>query len=457
MNKPKLLVIDDEEAIRNQMRWALIDEYEVLLAEDRPSAMLQMKQERPELVALDLGLPPAPRDAEEGLRTLSEILAVDRRTKVIVITGNHDRANALRAVEQGAFDFFSKPADLQEVRVVLKRALRLSQLERDNMTLRQQLAERGFDEIMGESAPMQKVFAAIRKVATTDASVLVVGESGTGKELAAKAIHRASARRDAPFVVINCGAIPETLLESELFGHEKGSFTHADSRRKGKFEYADGGTLFLDEIGELPLSLQVKLLRFLQEHQIERVGGREVIPLDVRVIAATNRDLKRDVADKRFRDDLYFRLGVVTITLPPLRERDGDVMLLARAFLQRFGHDHQKDIRGFSTDAADAIQRFPWPGNVRELEHRIKRAVIMADGSVVTAEDMELEPAAGASATRPLREVREEAERRHIQSVLERCEGNISRAGAELGISRPTLHELIKKYGLRKPPGSDES
>jgi two-component system NtrC family response regulator len=325
------------------------------------------------------------------------------------------------------------------------------------MTLRQQLAERGFDEMMGESAPMQKVFTAVRKVATTDASVLIVGESGTGKELAAKAIHRASARRDAPFVVINCGAIPETLLESELFGHEKGSFTHADTRRKGKFEYAEGGTLFLDEIGELPLSLQVKLLRFLQEHQIERVGGREIIPLNVRVIAATNRDLKRDVAEKRFRDDLYFRLGVVTITLPPLRDRHDDVMLLARTFLQRFGHDHQKPIRGFSGDATDAIQRFSWPGNVRELEHRIKRAVIMAEGDAITADDLELEPAAGASATLTLREVRDEAERRHIQSVFQRCDQNISRAAAELGISRPTLHELVKKYGLREPPGSDKS
>jgi two-component system NtrC family response regulator len=258
-------------------------------------------------------------------------------------------------------------------------------------------------------------------------------------------------------VVINCGAIPENLLESELFGHEKGSFTHADTRRKGKFEYAEGGTLFLDEIGELPLALQVKLLRFLQEHQIERVGGRELIALDVRVIAATNRDLKRDVADKRFRDDLYFRLGVVTITLPPLRERADDVMLLARAFLQRFGHDYEKDLRGFSADAADAIQRSPWPGNVRELEHRVKRAVIMAEGSVVTAEDLELEPAGGANATRPLREVRDEAERRHIQAVLQRCDGNISRAATELAISRPTLHELIKKFGLRKSPGSDES
>jgi two-component system NtrC family response regulator len=448
MTKPKLLVIDDEEAIRNQMRWALIEEYEVLLAEDRQSAMAQMKQEHPELVALDLGLPPAPRDATEGLRTLGDILALDRHAKVIVITGNHDRANALRAVEQGAFDFFAKPADLQEVRVVLRRALRLSQLERENLSLRQQLTEQGVDEIMGESPPMQRVFAAIRKVATTDASVLLVGDSGTGKELVAKAIHQASNRRDGPFVVINCGAIPETLLESELFGHEKGSFTHADARRKGKFEYADGGTLFLDEIGELPLSLQVKLLRFLQEHHIERVGGREVISLDVRMIAASNRDLKREVAEKRFRDDLYFRLGVVTIVLPLLRERDGDVMLLARAFLQRFAHHYHKEIQGFSTDAAEAIQRFSWPGNVRELEHRVKRAVIMCDGRVVTPQDLELDSPTGDQAVRSLREVREEVERQHIQSVLRRCDGNISQAAGELGISRPTLHELIKRYGI---------
>ncbi len=456
MSKPKLLVVDDEEAIRSQMRWALADEYEVLLAEDRPSAVLQMKQERPELIALDLGLPPAPRDAEEGLRTLDDLLALDPHAKVIVITGNQDRANALRAIEQGAFDLFAKPADLQEVRVVLRRALRLAQVERENIALRQQLAEHGPDDIMGESAPMQKVFATIRKVATTDASVLVVGESGTGKELVAKAIHRASDRREAAFVVINCGAIPENLLESELFGHEKGAFTNADARRKGKFEYADGGTLFLDEIGELPLSLQVKLLRFLQEHRIERVGGRELISVNVRVIAATNRDLKREVAEKRFRDDLYYRLGVVTLTLPPLRERGDDALLLARTFLQQFARQHQKEITGFAAGASEAITRCPWPGNVRELEHRVKRAVIMADGHIVTAQDLELEPTAGAGPTRSLRDVRDEAERQHIHTVLRRCEGNVSQAAIELGISRPTLHDLIKKLGIRRQSGSED-
>jgi two-component system NtrC family response regulator len=450
MSKPKLLVVDDEEAIRSQMKWALNDEYEVLLAEDRASAIAQMRTEHPDLIALDLGLPPAPREAEEGLKTLNELLAIDWRAKVVVITGNHDRANALRAVEQGAFDFFAKPADLDEVRVVLRRALRLSQLEGENQALRRQLAGQGFDEIIGESPPMREVFATIRKVATTDASVLVMGESGTGKELVAKAIHRASDRRDGPFIVINCGAIPDTLLESELFGHEKGSFTHADTRRKGKFEYADGGTLFLDEIGELPLALQVKLLRFLQEHQIERVGGRELITLNVRIIAATNRDLKRDVAEKRFRDDLFYRLGVITVVLPPLRERGDDALLLAKAFLHRFGLHHRKDIAGLSTGAVNAIRAYAWPGNVRELEHRVKRAVIMADRKVLTAQDLELEEPAGSTMVRPLRDVRDEAERRHVEAVLRRCGGNISQAATELAVSRPTLHELIKKYQINR-------
>jgi two-component system NtrC family response regulator len=455
MTKPKLLVVDDEEAIRNQMRWALADEYDVLLAEDRPSALEQLKQTRPDAVLLDLGLPPAPRDATEGLQALAELLAADRQAKVIVITGNHDRANALRAVEQGAFDFFAKPADLQEVRVVLKRALRLGQLERENDELRRRLGGHGFDDIVGESAAMQKVFAVIRKVATTDASVLIMGESGTGKELVAQAIHRSGDRRDGPFVVINCGAIPETLLESEVFGHEKGSFTHADARRKGKFEYADNGTLFLDEIGELPLSMQVKLLRFLQDHRIERVGGRELIPLNVRIIAATNRDLKRAVTEGRFRDDLYFRLGIVTIAMPPLRERDNDAMLLARTFLHRFAGQYHKDLRGFSADAESAIRASSWPGNVRELEHRVKRGVIMADGPMISAQDLELETPTDAAPTRPLRDVRDDAERRHVQIVLDRCAGNVSRAAAELAVSRPTLHELIRKYGLRKSSESD--
>lgn len=450
MNKPKLLIVEDEEAIRQQMKWALSDDYEVILAEDCQSALEQMRLQKPSLIALDLGLPPIPRGAEEGLKTLGEILVMDRQAKVIVITGNHEKANALKAIAQGAFDFFAKPADLQELKVVLKRAVLLSNLERENRVLREQVILQGFDEIMGESPSIQEVFSIIRKVATTDASVLIMGESGTGKELVAKAIHRSSNRTQGPFITINCGAIPETLLESELFGHEKGSFTSADMRRKGKIEYADGGTLFLDEIGELSLALQVKLLRFLQEHQFERVGGREVIRVNVRVIAATNRDLKQEIAQKQFREDLYYRLGVVTIVVPPLRERKEDAALLARTFLQKFSLQYQKEIKGFSDDALAAVKSYNWPGNVRELENRVRRAVIMSDGKIVTASDLEFSHIGHTGGSLSLKEIREQAEQEHIKKVLIRCNWNISKAALELDISRPTLHALIKKYQISK-------
>jgi len=450
MNKPKLLIVDDEEAIRSQMKWALGNDYDVILAEDRKSALEQMRLQRPLLVALDLGLPPAPRAAEEGLKTLGEILSVDRQAKVIVITGNQEKANALKAVEQGAFDLFAKPADLQELKVVLKRAVLLSNLERENRVLREQIIQQGFEEILGESPTMQNVFSVIRKVATTDASVLIMGESGTGKELVAKAIHRSSNRPQGPFITINCGAIPETLLESELFGHEKGSFTSADARRKGKIEYADDGTLFLDEIGELSLALQVKLLRFLQEHQIERVGARETIPVDVRIIAATNRDLKQEIAEKRFREDLYYRLGVVTVEMPPLRERGEDVVLLAKAFLQKFSLQYQKDLTGFSPEVIMATKIYPWPGNVRELENKVRRAVIMSEGKVLAVHDLDLPFAVDDIHQISLREVREQAEREHIRRVLLKYQWNISKAAQELDVSRPTLHDLIKKYQIAK-------
>ncbi len=448
--KPKLLIVDDDEAIRNQMKWALADDYDVILAQDRKSALEQMRLQRPLLIALDLGLPPAPREAVEGLRTLDEILSVDRQAKVIVITGNQEKANALKAIEQGGFDFFTKPADLQEVKVVLRRAVFLSNLEQENIALREKVILQGFEEIIGESPSIQRVFSVIQKVATTDASVLVMGESGTGKELVAKAIHRSSNRSQGPFITINCGAIPEALLESELFGHEKGSFTSADARQKGKIEYADGGTLFLDEIGELSAALQVKLLRFLQEHQIERIGGRETIQVDVRVIAATNRDLKEEIAEKRFREDLYYRLGVVTVVLPPLRERKEDTVLLAKAFLQKFSLQYQKEINGFSEEALTAFKSYAWPGNVRELENRVKRAVIMSEGRVVTANDLELSHAVHKHHSLSLKEIREQTEREHIKGVLMKYNWNISKTALELDISRPTLHELIKKYEITK-------
>ena len=446
--KPKLLIVDDDEVIRNQMKWALVNDYDVILAEDRKSALEQMRLQRPLLIALDLGLPPAPREAEEGLRTLSEILSVDPQAKVIVITGNQEKTNALKAIEQGAFDFFAKPVDLQEVKMVFRRAALLSNLELENIALRKQVIQRGFEEIVGESPPMQRVFSVIRKVATTDASVLLMGESGTGKELVAKAIHRSSNRRQGPLITINCGAIPEALLESELFGHEKGSFTSADTQRKGKFEYADGGTLFLDEVGELSAGLQVKLLRFLQEHRIERVGGRETIQVDVRVIAATNRDLKQEITEKRFREDLYYRLGVVTLVVPPLRERIEDAVLLAKVFLQTFSLQYQKEITGFSGEALVAIKSYPWPGNVRELENRVKRAVIMSEGRLLTTTDLELP--VEATVSKSLREVRDQLEKEQIQKALIKNNWNISKAASELDISRPTLHVLIKKYQMAK-------
>lgn len=448
--KPKLLIVDDDEVIRNQMKWALSNDYDVVLAEDRKSALEQMRLQRPLLIALDLGLPPAPREAEEGLRTLSEILSVDPQAKVIVITGNQEKTNALKAIEQGAFDFFAKPVDLQEVKMVFRRAALLSNLELENIALRKQVIQRDFEEIVGESLPMQRVFSVIRKVATTDASVLLMGESGTGKELVAKAIHRSSNRRQGPLITINCGAIPEALLESELFGHEKGSFTSADTQRKGKFEYADGGTLFLDEVGELSAGLQVKLLRFLQEHRIERVGGRETIQVDVRVIAATNRDIKQEITEKRFREDLYYRLGVVTLVVPPLRERIEDAVLLAKVFLQTFSLQYQKEITGFSGEAMAAIKSYPWPGNVRELENRVKRAVIMSEGRLLTTSDLELP--VEATVSKSLREVRDQLEKEQIQKALIKHNWNISKAASELDISRPTLHVLIKKYQMAKGP-----
>jgi len=450
MDKAKLLIVEDEEAIRAQMRWALGEEYEVLLAEDRTSALEKVKTDRPPLILLDLGLPPSPRRAEEGLRVLGEILAFDREAKVIILTGNQERKNALEAIGRGAFDYFLKPADVDELKTVLKRALHITSLEKENIEKEGHSAVPAFDEIVGESPPMQNIFKLVRKVSETDVSVMIQGESGTGKELIARAIHRSGKRKDAPFIPINCGAIPENLLESELFGYEKGAFTGADAQRRGRIEYADGGTLFLDEIGELPLPLQVKLLRFLQEHKVERVGGRETIPVDVRVIAATNRDLKEEIGENRFREDLFYRLGVVTITVPPLRERERDVVALATVFLQTYSANYRKTIKGFRADALDAIESYDWPGNVRELENRVKRAVVMCEGKYVVPGDLELEAVRDSEGPKSLKQIREETEKYHVKKALERHAGNISRAARELGVSRPTFHDLMRKYRLSR-------
>jgi two-component system NtrC family response regulator len=397
-----------------------------------------------------LGLPPSPGDTKEGFATLSEIIANDPMTKVVIISGQGEKHNALEGIGSGAYDFLTKPVNLEELKVILKRAYHVAGLEREYRALKQQVTIDTFEGMLGTSPSMQTVFNSIRKVATTDAPVLILGESGTGKEMCALAIHRRSPRKDGPFVAINCGAIPEALLESELFGHEKGSFTGAHMQRKGRIETASGGTLFLDEIGELPTPLQVKLLRFLQEQTIERVGGRQSINVDARVVAATNSDLAKGIADATFREDLYYRLAVVVIKLPSLRERENDTLLLAQDFLRRFSLETKKDGLTFDAEAKRALTRHAWPGNVRELENRVKRAVIMAEGKRLTTQDLELtEVAAGASASN-LKEARESLERDLIQKTLRKHNGKIAPAAAELGVSRPTLYELIEKLGLKR-------
>jgi two-component system, NtrC family, response regulator len=456
--KSRLLIVDDDEDICAQLKWALRGEYEIAIAGDGAGAVEEFKQSRPFVALVDLGLPPNPADPSAGLALISELLALDRLVKVIVITGQAEKSVALKAVGSGAYDFLVKPVQVDELKVILKRAFQMATLERDYIEMENRCRVDCFEGMFGASQPMQHVYASIRKVATTDAPVLILGESGTGKEMAAMAIHRRSARKAGPFVPINCGAIPEMLLESELFGHEKGSFTGAHARRKGRIESAVGGTLFLDEIGELPLELQVKLLRFLQEQTIERVGGRELIPVDTRVIAATNSDISKAMSEGRFREDLYYRLAVVVLKLPPLREREDDTLLLAQAFLKRLAAESGKSASPkFTRAAMVALAQHNWPGNVRQLENCVRRAVIMADGRYVTEMDLGLTGAPAPPPSTSLKEARENLDRHLVQRVLHAHAGNISAAAAELGISRPTLYELIDKLGMRrtdneKPP-----
>jgi two-component system NtrC family response regulator len=448
MNKPRLLVVEDDDAICTQLKYALRDEYVLAAAEDRAAALAQLTDFRPHLVTLDLGLPPTSDTATEGLALLEEILRTSPSTKVVVLTGSGDRRNAMRAVELGAFDYYVKPVDLNELRVILRRAAHIQGLEQDNdAKLRGEEASTRFEEILGSTPAMRQIFAIVQRVAKTDATVLVEGESGTGKEMVARAIHRRSRRCQAPFIAINCGAIPDTLLEAELFGHERGAFTGAHVQRKGKFELANHGTLFLDEIAELSLPLQVKLLRFLQERTVERVGGREPIPLDLRIIAATNRDLKTQLRQGLFREDLYYRLSVVTIWLPPLRERGEDILLLAHALLRRASQEHRRRVQ-FSSGALQAIMAYRWPGNIRELENKISRAVIMARGRLIEPADLDLEEPSPVTPV-SLKEAKERTEREKLVETLGRHRGNISRAARELGISRPTLHSLLEKHGLQ--------
>ena len=450
MTKSKLLIVEDDDAIRTQLKYAMRDEYVLFFAEHRAEAMAVFRQQKPAIVSLDLGLPPSPETADEGLKTLSEILEAAPSTKVVVVTGNGDRANAMRAVQLGAFDYHAKPVDLTQYRVVLQRASYLHELENDSDShVRSMEQAARFEEILGSTPKMREIFGVVTRVSRTDATVLIQGESGTGKELLAQAIHAHSSRKNRVFLPINCGAIPETLLESELFGHEKGSYTGAHVSRKGKIEAADGGTLFLDEIGEMSPSLQVKLLRFIQQREIERIGGRETIAVDTRIIAATNKDLKAEMQTARFREDLYYRLSVVNIRVPPLRERGEDIVLLANAFLRRTCQEHRRKIR-FSSDALQAIAQYPWPGNIRELENSVQRAVIMAPGKFIMPADLGIEggAAAGSQGVPTLKEARGQRERELVISALTRTKGNISEAAKDIGVSRPTFHGLLDKHQI---------
>jgi two-component system NtrC family response regulator len=450
--KPGILIVDDDEAIRTQMKWALSEHYEVHFAEDRNAAIELFKTNSPVVTLLDLGLPPRPNECDEGLWVLSDILAIDNTAKIIIISGQSEKRNAIEAIGAGAYDFLCKPVEIEELRLLLRRCIHVVELEKEYHKLQQSQRFDVFEDMLGTSPQMQAVFASIRKVAATNAPVLLLGESGTGKEMAAAAIHRRSVRKGGSFVAINCNAIPENLLESELFGHEKGAFTGAHVQRKGLLETASGGTLFLDEIGELPHSIQVKLLRFLQEQRLQRVGGRQEIQVDTRLVAATNADLKQLINDGKFREDLYFRLAVITIRLLPLRERGEDIVFLAREFLQRYTNQNGQTKKVFAPDALRAMAYYSWPGNVRELQNRVKRGVIMANGTRVTAKDLELDQEkhlASSSAT-TLKQAREGVERDLIERALKRNSGKITSAAAELGISRPTLYELMEKLGIAK-------
>ena len=451
----KLLITDDNEEIRTQLKWGFSKEYVLLLARDGMETLALFKKNNPRVATLDLGLPPHENGTEEGFRCLQEMLRHNPRAKVIVITGNDQRENALKAVHLGAYDFYQKPINLDELKVIVRRAFYLSAIEEQNRALHSAL-ERQTAQVggmIGQCKEMQAVFSTMRKIASSDAAVLVQGESGTGKELVARAIHAMSLRKKGPFVPINCSAIPETLLEPELFGHERGSFTGAHAQVQGKVEYAQDGTLFLDEIGELPLSLQVKLLRFLQDKTIQRVGGREDISVNTRILAATNKDLVKELESGKFREDLYYRLGVVLIKVPPLRERNGDIPVLATFFLKRYCDLYNKRVRGFNSSALESMETYTWPGNIRELENKIQRAVLLSEGPLIESHDLGFDAKLTTqrkvnSVIRTLREAKEGVEKEMVVFSLEKNAGNIAKSAEELGISRPTLYDLMKKYGL---------
>ena len=447
-----LLIVEDDPALQKQMRWAF-DACDTVVADDRESAIVQLRKHEPAVVTMDLGLPPAPDDVTEGFKLLREILSLAPDTKVIVLTGQHDRENAVRAVGLGAYDFFAKPFEPELLNLTIDRAFRMHDLQMENARLAA-LAGSPMSGLLTRDPGMLKVCRTIERLASASVTVALLGESGTGKEILARGLHALSPRSQERFVAINCAAIPDTLLESELFGYEKGAFTGAVKQTPGKIETAHKGTLFLDEIGDLPLALQAKLLRFLQERVIERIGGRDEIPVDVRIVCATHRDLKAQTQAGVFREDLYYRLAEIVIEIPPLRARDGDAALLAHAFVQRYARENGRRPPVLGEDALSAIEAYRWPGNVRELENCMKRAVIMADGDCIGAVDLGLGAADEDLSHLNLRHVRDEAERTAVLKVIARTNGNIARAAEILGVSRPSLYDLLGRFGLKKENGS---
>ena len=451
----KLLIIDDNSEIRQQLKWGLGEDYTVLLAGDVNEGLGLFKKHHPRVVILDLGLPPYEDTSVEGFRGLAALLEQDPYVKVIMLTGNSERENALKATHMGAYDFFSKPPVLGELKIIIGRAFHLANLEEQNRSLQRTIEQKSSESggMLGQCPAMLSIFSTIKKVAPSDVSIFITGENGTGKELVAQAIHEAGLRKSGPFIPINCGAIPENLLESELFGHEKGSFTGAHSQVQGKLQYADKGTLFLDEIGELPVNLQVKLLRFLQEGVIQRVGGRTDIPIDTRTVCATNVDIDRAIKEGKFREDLFYRVSVISINLPPLRERGDDILLLANYFLRMFNEEYHKKVRRFSSASMNFLMGYEWPGNVRELRNRVQRAIIMSDATTLEPSHLgcQMELPALTDDIQPivsLREARDKVEREMIAAAIDRQNGNIVRAAEALGVSRPTLYDLMKRHNM---------
>tara|TARA_Y100001001_G_scaffold124300_1_gene122698 strand:+ start:2832 stop:4190 length:1359 start_codon:yes stop_codon:yes gene_type:complete len=443
------LIVEDDPGLQSQMRWCFSEDLEVVVANDRESALTALRRNEPDVITLDLGLPPDPGGASEGFLLLEEILRLSPMSKIIVVTGREDKENAVKAIGMGASDFYQKPLDADILSFVVNRAFRLAELERENRELARQRSGTCIKGIVASSPQMLAVCRTLEKVAPTDVTTLITGETGTGKELLARALHDLSHRSDKPFAAINCAAIPENLLESELFGFEKGSFTGATQGKKGKIESANGGTLFLDEIGDMPIPLQAKLLRFLQERVVDRVGSVKPIPVDVRVVCATHRNVRHLIDQETFREDLYYRISEITLDVPALREREGDAIVVAQSLLQSLGKQMDRPNLAFDEDAIRAIKAHPWPGNVREMINKVKRATIMAEGKKVTANDLELDSGIeGPESQINLRQVRENAERAAIMQALQFCNYNMAQASRLLGVTRPTLYNLTDKYKI---------